>query len=66
MKIMRHIVAFIAQFLVWARLVVSPKMVRILWETLKDGDIDSNDVCRIVQQHPFCITVPLAKHFKTE
>jgi hypothetical protein len=57
--------AFIAQFLVWVRIVVSPTVVIAAWNATRDGKITSAEVAAVVQSMDFEIKVPFVQWFQT-
>lgn len=57
--------AIIAQFLVWVRLVFSPRIVMAAWNAIQDGEITSQELGDVISAANFKIKVPFVTNFKT-
>ena len=57
---------FIAQFLVWLRMLMSPTMVIMIWNAVKDGEVDNIELSGIIKTTKFSIKVPFITMFKSQ
>jgi hypothetical protein len=52
---------YLAQFMVWARIVISPTVVLAVYQATKDGVVTSKELGNIISQMEFKIKIPFVK-----